>query len=77
MNIEHFKHLLQVKERELLAEVSRLEVEARGSGEAEVRDPIDDATSSQNTSEALQEGSLASQTLIQVRNALQRIEDHT
>jgi DnaK suppressor protein len=77
MNIEHFKHLLQVKERELLAEISRLEVEARGSGEAEVRDPIDDATSSQNTSEALQEGSLASQTLIQVRNALQRIEDHT
>jgi DnaK suppressor protein len=77
MNIAHFKHLLQVKERELLAEVARLEAEARGAGEAEVRDPIDDATSAQGTSESLEEGSLVSETLIQVRDALKRIEDGT
>jgi DnaK suppressor protein len=77
MNIERFKQRLQAKERELLAEIARLEEEARGSGEAEVRDPIDDATSSQGTSEALQEESLASQTLIQVQDALKRIEAGT
>ena len=77
MNIAHFKDLLQVKERELLAEVARLEAEARGAGEAEVRDPIDDATSAQGTSESLEEGSLVSETLIQVQDALKRIEDGT
>jgi DnaK suppressor protein len=77
MNIERFKQRLQAKERELLAEIARLEEEARGSGEAEVRDPIDDATSSQGTSEALQEESLASRTLIQVQDALKRIEAGT
>jgi DnaK suppressor protein len=77
MNIERFKQRLQAKERELLAEIARLEKEARGSGEAEVRDPIDDATSSQGTLEALQEESLASRTLIQVQDALKRIEAGT
>ena len=77
MNIEHFKHLLEAKERELLANVTRLEAEARGSGEAEVRDPMDDATAAQGASESLEEGSLASETLTQVRDALQRIENGT
>ena len=77
MNIERFKQRLQAKERELLAEIARLEEEARGSGEAEVRDSIDDATTSQGTSEALQEETLASQTLIQVQDALKRIEAGT
>jgi DnaK suppressor protein len=77
MNIQRFKQRLQDKERELLSEIARLEEGARGSGEAEVRDSIDDATSSQSTSESLQEESLASQTLIQVRDALKRIEDGT
>jgi DnaK suppressor protein len=75
MNIQRFKQRLQDKERELLSEIAQLEEEARGSGEAEVRDSIDDATSSQSTSEALQEETLASQTLIQVQDALKRIED--
>ena len=77
MNIERFKQRLREKERELLAETARLEGEARSSGEAEVRDSTDDATSSQITSEALQEETLASQTLIQVRDALKRIENGT
>ena len=74
-NIKHFKQRLNDKERDLLAEITRLEGEARVSGEAEVRDSTDDATSSQGTSESLQEDTLASQTLTQVHDALRRIED--
>ena len=75
MNIERSKQRLLDKERELRSEVSRLEGEARVSGDAEVRDFTDDATSSQGTSESLQEDALASQTLVQVQYALHRIED--
>ena len=74
-NIKHFKQRLNDKERDLLAEITRLEGEAQVSGEAEVRDSTDDATSSQGTSESLQEDTLASQTLTQVHDALRRIED--
>jgi len=74
-NIKHFKQRLNDKERDLLAEITRLEGEAHVSGEAEVRDSTDDATSSQGTSESLQEDTLASQTLTQVHDALRRIED--
>ena len=77
MNIQRFKQRLQDKERELQSDIARLEGEARDSGEAEVRDSIDDATTSQGASEALQEESLASQTLIQVQDALKRIEAGT
>lgn len=77
MNTKHFKQRLLDKERELSEEMARLEDEARDSREAEVRDSIDDATSSQSTSEALQEDALVSQTLIQVRDALKRVEDGT
>src|ERR1700722_13747778 len=77
MNIEHFKKRLVDKERELQAEIASLEADARGSGEAEVRDSIDDATSAQGASESLQEESFASQTLIQVQDALKRIANGT
>ena len=77
MNIQRFKQRLQDKERELLSDIARLEGEARDSGEAEVRDSIDDATTSQGASESLQEDTLASQTLIQVQDALKRIEEGT
>ena len=75
MNTERFKKRLLDKERELVEETARLEDEARDSGEAEVRDSTDDATSSQGTTEALQEDVLISQTLTQVRDALKRIKD--
>ena len=75
MNIERFKQRLRDKERELLSDVTRLGGEAWVSGEAEVRDYTDAATSSQGTAESLQEDTLASQTLIQVQDALHRIED--
>src|SRR5579872_2985024 len=72
-NIKHFKQRLNDKERDLLAEITRLKGEAHVSSEAEVRDSTDDATSSQGTSESLQEDTLASQTLTQVHDALRRI----
>jgi len=77
MHIERFKQRLLDKERELRSDITRLESEARVSGEGEVRDSTDDATSSQGASESLQEDSLASQTLVQVQDALRRIEHGT
>jgi len=77
MNIERYKQRLLDKERELLSDIARLEGEARGSGEAEVGDNTDAATSSEGTSESLEEGTLASRTLTEVRDALQRIEAGT
>jgi DnaK suppressor protein len=77
MNTERFKQRLLEKERELVQETAHLEDEARDSGAAEVRDSTDDATSSQSTSEALQEDAFASQTLTLVRDALKRIDNGT
>jgi DnaK suppressor protein len=77
MNIQRFKQRLLDKERELLSAMTRLEEDARAAGEPQVRDSTDDATSSQGVSESLQEEALASQTLIQVQDALRRIEDGT
>jgi DnaK suppressor protein len=77
MNIDGFKKKLLRKKRELQANIARLEGEARDTGELEVRDSTDDATSSQGASESLQEDTLESETLIQVEDALQRIEDGT
>jgi RNA polymerase-binding transcription factor DksA len=54
-----------------------LEVEARAAGDAGVQDATDNAASSQSASESLLEGSLASQTLTQVQDALRRIEAAT
>jgi DnaK suppressor protein len=77
MNIERYKHRLLDKERELLSDIARLEAEARASGEPEVRDATDAASSSEGTSESLQEETLASATLTEVRDALHRIETGT
>ena len=75
MNTEPFQRRLRDKERELQSNIARLEGEARVSGKTAVRDSTDAATSSQGTSESLQEATLASQTLERVQDALQRIED--
>jgi DnaK suppressor protein len=75
MNIERFKQRLRDKGRELQSEMARLEAEARVSGGPEVGDVADAATSSVSHAESLQEDTLASQTLIQVQDALRRIED--
>ena len=75
--MKHFKQLLLAKQSELQAEIARFESEARVGGEAEVRDSGDAATVSQNISEALQEGSVLSQTLFAVQDALRRIDAGT
>ena len=77
MNTEHFEKLLRKKERELESSLAGLQSEARASGEAEVRDTTDDATSSEETSESLQEAGVLSETLEQVRDALHRLQDGT
>ena len=77
MNIERFKRALHQKESELQSEMARLGGEARASAQSEVGDPVDAATSSQAISESLEEDTLASQMLIQVQDALRRIEDGT
>lgn len=77
MKLESLKRRLLQKRLELQANIARLEGEARSLGEAEVRDSTDDATSSQAASESLQEDALESETLIQVEDALQRVEDGT
>lgn len=77
MHIERFKKRLLDKEQELLPNIERLEGEARESGEAEVRDATDAATSDQGAAESLQEETLESDTLRLVRDALHRIEDGT
>lgn len=75
MNTEHFKKLLLDKEHELQSTLAGLESQGRAAGEAEVRDSIDDAASSQATSESFEEGALVSQTLAQVRDALRRLRE--
>jgi DnaK suppressor protein len=75
MNTVHFEKRLRDKERELQSLLAGLEGEGRASGESEVRDTTDDATASQGAAESFQEGSLVSQTLQQVQDALQRIRD--
>ena len=75
MNIDGMKQKLLQKKRELQGNIARLEEEAQDSGDPEVRDSTDDATSAQGASESLQEEELESGTLVQVEDALRRIED--
>ena len=65
--------VLEKKRRDLLSDLARLEGEARDSGDAEVRDTIDDATAQQSSAEALEEVTLESETLEQVEDALKRV----
>ncbi|MGI8961213.1 MAG: TraR/DksA family transcriptional regulator [Bryobacteraceae bacterium] len=75
MDTQHFKQRLLAREQELIAEIARLENEARESRAAEVEDPIDQVTSSENKAASFQESTLAAETLKQVRGALQRIDN--
>ena len=74
INTKHFKKLLQAKEQDLAAEITRQDSNARDSRTADVEDPIDEVTSSEAQVTAFEVGSMASETLSQVRAALQRIE---
>lgn len=77
MNVEHYKRLLLAKQQELLDSIKRHEDAARDSRSAEVEDEIDRVISDEGKAAAFQESTLASQTLAQVREALERIENGT
>jgi DnaK suppressor protein len=76
-DIERLKQRLHEKKRELQSDSAILEGEARVSGEGEVEDSTDAATMSEDASESLHEDALDSQTLVQVQDALRRIEEGT
>ena len=75
MDFTRYKARLIAKERELLSAIARFESEAREAPDSEVGDPLDKATSSERKSTSFEESNLEWQTLVQVREALQRIED--
>ena len=77
MNVDQYKTKLLARERELTEEVVRNVDDAREAGVAEVGDRADTATAIENQDTSLQEGSLASDGLQAVRDALKRIEDGT
>jgi DnaK suppressor protein len=77
MNLKHLEPRLRVKEHELLSTMAALGAEARESGEIEVRDHTDDATSSQGTSESLEAATILAATLEEVRDALNRLKHAT
>ncbi len=77
MDLTHFQRKLLEKKRECEASLAAFQSEETLAGEAEVRDSTDDATAAQSTSESFEEGTLVSQTLEAVEDALQRIKDGT
>ena len=77
MNIEYFRERLLARDKELVEEISRFENEAREPRSPEVGDPADRAVSSEIKDIALEERSVAAETLNQVRAALKRIEGGT
>lgn len=74
MNTGHYKELLLAKQRELQDDIARLKGEVR-EPPAGVEDTADEATTSQNKSTALEENTFATGTLLQVEDALRRIEE--
>jgi DnaK suppressor protein len=75
MNTAAFKERLLAKEQELLANIARLDDDARQSRSAEVEDSIDQVTSSELKAAAFAVSTVEARTLEQVRAALQRIRD--
>lgn len=73
--IEHYRGRLLEKERALQTDLRALEAEGIVSGKREVRDSTDDATAAQGTSESFEEGTIVSETLEEVQDALRRMED--
>jgi len=77
MNIEHFRQVLQAKQRDLKSEIARLETDARQADAAEVQDSMDQVTSDEGKSESLEESTIDYAILRQVEDALKRIDDGT
>ena len=77
LDIQHFKEKLLEKERELVSILARFEDEARAAADIDVRDNADTATLDEDTWVSIEEAEVGSQTLTDVREALQRIENGT
>ncbi len=77
MDIAQLKNRLQQMERELMADMSRAGLEARGSLVAEVQDSADGAVSDQTKEILFQENSADWKLYAQVRDALDRIKNGT
>lgn len=75
MNTQQAKKILLEKERSLLEDLDRLQAEISGTGD--VGDTIDAATADESEGEATEEVSQITETLEDVRSALQRIEAGT
>jgi DnaK suppressor protein len=72
MDFKDLKDRLLDKERSLLADIARLEGNGREAAVSEVGDPLDKAAFSEGKSTSFEESTLQWQTLVQVREALQR-----
>jgi len=73
VDLTQYKEALLRKEQDLLADMRRLQAEARESGEADVQDEIDQVTSSEARAATFEENTIEWQTLQQVRAALRRL----
>ncbi len=77
MDRKHFEEKLLIKQQQCRDTLAGLQGEAREAGPGDVRDSSDDATAALGASEALEEGTLVSETLELVEDALARIKDGT
>lgn len=77
MNTNKLKKQLQVKEQQLLADMARGAADSRESHGAEVQDRTDQVASSEMKEGLFQENNYDWNILIEVREALQRIENGT
>src|ERR1700682_1879908 len=77
LNIQHFKEKLLEKERELVSILARFEDEARAAADIDAGDNADRATLDEDTWVSIEDAEVVSQTLRDVREALQRIENGT
>src|SRR5690348_15920316 len=77
MDLNSVKTRLQEKESELLRSITTLEQNARESVASEVEDPIDRVVSSEGKAGPFRAATLARRTLVDVREAMQRIDQGT
>jgi DnaK suppressor protein len=77
MDTNELKKQLQAKEQQLLANMARGMADSRKSRGAEVQDRTDQVASSETKEGVFQENSYDWNVLIEVREALQRIENGT
>jgi DnaK suppressor protein len=77
MHIKHFKFKLLSKRRELNSMIGRAEEDVRAADELEVRDWTDNAVADEETSLTAEEADTMMQTLREVDDALERIENGT